>query len=128
MTHEINSLTSYNEVYRSSITHPEEFWASVASDFNWKKSWDKVLEWDFKKPEVKWFIGGKLNITENCIDRHLPKRANQTAILWEPNNPKDPARHISYQELHDEVCKVANMLRSLGIKKGDRVCIYLNGA
>ena len=125
MNHEINSLTTYDDVYQSSIRHPEEFWASVAKGYSWKKSWDKVLEWDFKKPEVKWFIGGKLNITENCIDRHLPERANQTAILWEPNDPKDQARHITYQELHDEVCRVANMLRSLGIKKGDRVCIYL---
>ncbi|MFZ9981596.1 MAG: acetate--CoA ligase [Cyclobacteriaceae bacterium] len=125
MTHEINSLTTYNEVYQSSISHPEEFWSSVAAGYSWKKSWDKVLEWDFTKPEVKWFIGGKLNITENCIDRHLPERANQTAILWEPNDPKDQARHITYQELHDEVCRVANMLRSLGIKKGDRICIYL---
>lgn len=125
MTHEINSLTTYNEVYQSSISHPEEFWSSVAAGYSWKKSWDKVLEWDFTKPEVKWFIGGKLNITENCIDRHLPERANQTAILWEPNDPKDQARHITYQELHDEVCRVANMLLSLGIKKGDRICIYL---
>ena len=91
----------------------------------WKRRWDKVLEWDFTKPEVKWFIGGKLNITENCIDRHLPARANQTAIIWEPNHPGDRAVHITYQQLHDEVCRTANMLKKQGVKKGDRVCIYL---
>src|SRR5690606_12590467 len=99
--------------------------AEVADEFMWRRKWSKVLEWDFSKPEVKWFIGGKLNITENCIDRHLPRRANQTAIIWEPNNPKSESRNITYQQLHDEVCKAANMLRSLGVKRGDRVCIYL---
>lgn len=125
MNHEINSPETYQSVYQDSVRNPEAFWTSVAEGFSWRKSWEKVVEWDFKKPEVKWFIGGKLNITENCIDRHLPKRANQTAILWEPNDPNDNARHITYQELHDEVCRVSNLLRSLGIKKGDRVCIYL---
>ncbi len=119
------SQTEYLEAYNASVSNPEKFWAEVAEDFTWRKKWNKVLEWDFHKPEVKWFIGGKLNITENCIDRHLPARANQTAILWESNDPKEPSRKITYQELHDQVCRVANMLKAHGIKKGDRVCIYM---
>src|SRR5882762_7941780 len=125
MSKPIKSFNDYQEVYKDSIVNPETFWAGVAEDFQWRKKWDKVLEWDFSKPEVKWFIGGKLNITENCLDRHLAKRANQVAIIWEPNSPDQKAKHITYQELYNNVCQVANMLRSLGVKKGDRVCIYL---
>jgi acetyl-CoA synthetase len=121
----VKSAADYQEQYKKSVENPELFWSEIAEDFVWRKKWDKVLEWDFHKPEVKWFIGGKLNITENCIDRHLPKRANQTAIIWEPNNPNDEAKHITYKELHEHVCKVANMLKAQGVKKGDRVCIYL---
>lgn len=121
----IASQSDYLQAYKNSIEQPEKFWAEVAEDFVWKKKWDSVLEWDFHKPEVKWFIGGKLNITENCIDRHLADKANQTAIIWEPNDPQKKAQHITYQQLHDEVCRVANMLKNNGIKKGDRVCIYL---
>lgn len=121
----ITSLSEYQQVYQESVQHPEKFWADVASDFVWRKKWDKVLEWDFHRPEVKWFIGGKMNITENCIDRHLPARANQTALIWEPNDPHEEYRSITYQELHDEVCRVANMLKNHGVKKGDRVCIYM---
>lgn len=121
----ITSLSEYQQVYQESVQHPEKFWADVANDFVWRKKWDKVLEWDFHKPEVKWFIGGKMNITENCIDRHLPARANQTALIWEPNDPHEEYRSITYQELHDEVCRVANMLKNHGVKKGDRVCIYM---
>jgi acetyl-CoA synthetase len=120
-----NSQSEYLEVYKNSITDPEKFWSEVAEDFTWRKKWNKTLEWDFHKPEVKWFIGGKLNITENCIDRHLPSRANDVAIIWESNDPKEASRKITYQELHDEVCKVGNMLKAHGIKKGDRVCIYM---
>src|SRR6478609_5308083 len=119
---QITTPEKYQEVYKKSIEHPEEFWAEIGKGFIWRKKWDKILEWDFKKPEVKWFIGGKLNITENCIDRHLPSKANQTAIIWEPNDPKDEAKKITYQELHDNVCRVANVLKASGIKKGDRVC------
>jgi len=122
---QITTPEKYREVYKKSIEHPEEFWAEIAKGFIWRKKWDKVLEWDFKKPEVKWFIGGKLNITENCIDRHLPSKANQTAIIWEPNNPKDSAKHITYQELYNQVSRVGNMLKANGIQKGDRVCIYM---
>lgn len=121
----IDSIQDYEEQYRKSIDDPENFWAGIAEDFKWRKRWNKVLEWDFKKPEVKWFSGAKLNITENCLDRHLATRANDTAIIWEPNNPNDPAKRITYQQLFDEVCKTANMLKAQGVKKGDRVCVYL---
>lgn len=121
----IRTFEDYQKQYKKSVEHPENFWSEVASHFYWRKKWDKVLEWDFLKPEVKWFIGGKLNITENCLDRHLAKRANQTAIIWEPNNPEDSAKHITYQHLYEEVCRTANMLKANGVKKGDRVCIYL---
>ncbi len=121
----IRSITDYQKDYNASIATPEYFWAEVAGDFSWRKKWDRVLQWDFHKPEMKWFLGGKLNITENCIDRHLPLRAEQTAIVWEPNDPSEPARKISYQELLKEVSRVGNMLRKQGVKKGDRVCIYM---
>ncbi len=121
----ISSMTDYTSAYRQSAANPEEFWDEIAGDFIWKKKWTKVLEWDFHKPEVKWFIGGKLNITENCIDRHLARQADQIAILWEPNDPKAEAKKITYQQLHEQVCKVGNMLKAHGIKKGDRVCIYM---
>lgn len=121
----ITSQSDYQQVYQESVQQPEKFWAQVAEDFVWRKKWDTVLEWDFNKPEVKWFLGGKLNITENCIDRHLPHRANQTAIIWESNDPHEASQYITYQELSDHVCKAANMLRKHGVKKGDRVCIYM---
>ena len=121
----IKTFSDYQEQYKRSVEDPEAFWSVIAEEFQWRKKWDKVLSWDFSKPEVKWFIGGKLNITENCIDRHLPERARQTAIIWEPNDPKDPAQHITYQQLFEEVCKTANMLKAHGVKKGDRVCVYL---
>jgi acetyl-CoA synthetase len=121
----MNNFQDYLAEYQQSITDPEKFWASQADNFVWKKKWNAVLQWDFHKPEVKWFIGGKLNITESCIDRHLPQRANQTAILWESNDPKEPSRNITYQQLHEQVCKVGNMLKAQGVKKGDRVCIYM---
>jgi len=121
----INSFAEYQKHYDFSIENPEAFWADVAENFLWRKKWNRVLEWDFHKPEAQWFIGGKLNITENCIDRHLPERANQTAIIWEPNDPSEEPRNITYQELFHEVCRVANMLKAQGITKGDRVCIYM---
>jgi acetyl-CoA synthetase len=121
----IRSEQDYQQQYAKSVDDPEAFWAEVAEDFTWKKKWSKVLEWDFHKPEVKWFICGKLNITENCLDRHLAERAHQTALIWEPNNPQDEAKHITYQELFTNVCRVANMLKSHGIQKGDRICIYM---
>ncbi|MEQ8362520.1 MAG: acetate--CoA ligase [Cyclobacteriaceae bacterium] len=125
MNHIIKNFEEYEKIYERSVSEPESFWAEVAEGFLWRKKWNKVLEWDFTKPEVKWFINGKLNITENCLDRHLEKRGNQTAIIWEPNDPKEQAKHITYKELHSKVCQTANMLKNLGVKKGDRVCIYL---
>ncbi|MDI1356026.1 MAG: acetate--CoA ligase [bacterium] len=121
----INNYNDYEEAYRFSVQDPEGFWAGIASEFSWKKKWEKVLEWDFKKPDVKWFIKGKLNITENCIDRHLPLKAKDLAFIWEPNEPLGEARHITYLELSQEVNRLANVLKDLGVKKGDRVCIYL---
>lgn len=122
----IKSLEEYFQVYRKSVRYPEIFWEEIAEEhFVWKKKWNKVMQWDFSKPEVKWYEGAQLNITENCIDRHLTVRGNKTAILFEPNNPDEEAQHISYNELSKRVNKFANVLKSQGIKKGDRVCIYL---
>ena len=121
----ITTLHDYHEQYKKSVENPEQFWQEIANDFVWRKKWSTVLEWDFHKPEVKWFIGGKLNITENCLDRHLATRADQTAIIWEPNDPTHEAKHINYRQLFEAVNKTANMLKAQGVKKGDRVCIYL---
>ncbi len=122
----IKHLEEYYQVYRKSVRNPELFWEEVAEEhFLWRKKWNNVLSWDFSKPEIKWFEGAKLNITENCIDRHLVTRSEKTAILFEPNNPNEKAQHISYQELYERVNKFANVLKSKGIEKGDRVCIYL---
>ncbi|CAM1353340.1 acetate--CoA ligase [Tenacibaculum insulae] len=122
----IKNLEEYFQVYRKSVRNPELFWDEIAEEhFVWRKKWNNVLSYDLSKPEVKWFEGAKLNITENCIDRHLQIRGDKTAILFEPNSPAEKAEHISYKELHKRVCKFANVLRENGIKKGDRVCIYL---
>ncbi len=125
MYQRITNFESYQAAYRKSVEAPEAFWADQAATFKWIQKWDKVLEWDFHKLEVKWFINGKLNITENCLDRHLETRGDQTAIIWEPNNPQIPNKTYTYRQLHSEVCKAANALRSLGIQKGDRVCFYM---
>lgn len=125
-SYHIKNLEEYFKVYRKSIREPELFWEEIAEEhFSWYKKWNKVLDWDFKKPEVKWFDGAKLNITENCIDRHLRTRGNKTAIIFEPNNPDEDALHITYKQLHEQVNRLANVLTNKGIKKGDRVCIYL---
>jgi acetyl-CoA synthetase len=122
----IKHLEEYFQVYRKSVINPENYWEEIAEEhFLWRKRWDKVLSWDFEKPEIKWFEGAKLNITENCIDRHLLTKGNKTAILFEPNNPNEAAQHITYNKLHERVCKFANVLKDNGITKGDRVCIYL---
>ncbi len=122
----IKNLEEYWQIYRKSVRNPENFWEEVAEEhFLWRKRWDKVLTWDFKKPEVKWFEGGLLNITENCIDRHLTIRAHKTAILFEPNDPNEATQHITYKQLHERVCRFANVLKEQGIEKGDRVCVYL---
>lgn len=121
----ISSFEEYQSAYRQSVAEPEAFWASVADNFVWRKKWDNVLQWNFKEPDVKWFINGKLNITENCIDRHLPIKASAPAIVWEPNDPKEPSRTITYKELQHLVNQFAQVLKNNGIKKGDRVCIYM---
>ncbi|MBW2938465.1 acetate--CoA ligase [Aureisphaera sp. CAU 1614] len=122
----IKSLEEYFQVYRKSIRDPETFWEEIAEEnFIWRKRWNKVLDWDFSKPKVTWFQGAQLNITENCIDRHLPTRGNKTALIFEPNNPEEKTQHITYKQLHQRVCQFANVLKEKGIKKGDRVCIYL---
>lgn len=122
----IKHLQEYFKVYDKSVSKPEEFWEEVAEEhFLWRKRWDNVLSWDFNKPEVKWFENAKLNITENCIDRHLLSKGDQTAILFEPNDPNETAEHITYNQLYARVNKMANVLREQGIQKGDRVCIYL---
>ncbi len=122
----IKHLEEYYQVYRKSVREPENFWEEVAEEhFLWRKKWNHVLRWDFNKPEVSWFEGAELNITENCIDRHLATRGDKTAILFEPNNPEEGAEHISYRQLYHRVNKMANVLKSKGIQKGDRVCIYI---
>ena len=122
----INTPEDYNKIYQKSTNDVEEFWGTLAKDnFKWQKPWNSVLEWDFSKPEVKWFQGSKLNITENCIDRHLENNGDKTAIIFEPNDINDKSEHISYSDLHRRVCRMANVLKDIGVKKGDRVCIYL---
>ncbi|WP_228237473.1 acetate--CoA ligase [Allomuricauda sp. M10] len=122
----IKHLEEYFQVYRKSVRNPEGFWEEVAEEhFLWRKKWNSVLEWDFTKPEIKWFDGAQLNITENCLDRHLNIRGDKTAILFEPNDPNDPAEHITYRQLHERVCRYANVLKDQGVGRGDRVVIYL---
>jgi acetyl-CoA synthetase len=111
--------------YSYSLSHPEEFWAGVAEHFVWRKKWDKVLDWNFTDPTIKWFEGGKLNITENCLDRHIATMGDKPAIIWEPNDPEDSHRILTYRELLNKVMQFANVLRNNGVKKGDRVCIYM---
>ena len=122
---QITSLEEYQLRYKQSVENPEKFWGEVAESFLWKKKWDKVLEWNFTEPKVEWYKGGKLNITENCIDRHLAEKGDLPAIIWEPNNPEERTRVVTYNRLHKRVCQVAQMLRNNGVKKGDRVCIYM---
>jgi len=122
----INTPEDYNKIYQKSTNDVEEFWGTLAKDnFKWQKPWNSVLEWDFSKPEVKWFRGSKLNITENCIDRHLENNGDKTAIIFEPNDINDKSEHISYGDLYKRVNRMANVLKHIGVKKGDRVCIYL---
>ena len=115
----------YKKLYQKSIEDPNSFWSDIASTFTWKKKWNKTFEFDFKKPDFKWFLDGKLNITENCLDRHLTKKAEKTAIIFEPNDPNEECQRISYKELHSKVCKFSNVLKKNNIVKGDRVCLYM---
>jgi len=125
MDFQVKSFEEYQSAYAKSVKNPEDFWDEIASHYQWKKKWDKTLEWEFETPSVKWFLGGKLNITENCLDRHLEKRGNKLALIWEPNDPKERFVRYTYRELHDKVCRFANVLKSKGIQKGDRVALYM---
>lgn len=125
MLKKISSFEEYQSEYARSVDAPEKFWEDIAENFVWRKKWDKVLEWNFTEPLVKWFVNGKLNITENCLDRHLQTHPDKTAIIWEPNNPDEEGQSLTYRELHEDVCHFANVLKNNGVKKGDRVCIYL---
>ena len=119
------SIADYTKAKEQASAQPEVFWENIANQFEWYEKWDKVLEYDFHTPKVSWFLGGKLNITENCLDRHLKTQPDKTAIIFEPNDPNETAQHISYSELHSKVCRAANMLKANGAKKGDRICIYM---
>ena len=121
----IKSLSEFKQAKVQAEENPGGFWSEVAREFHWKSPWKQTLDYDFSIPEVKWFIGGKLNITENCLDRHLATQPNKTAILFEPNDPTGEVQRLTYKELHSRVCQTANMLKANGAKKGDRICIYM---
>ncbi|MBC7569360.1 MAG: acetate--CoA ligase [Spirosoma sp.] len=121
----IKTFDQYQAAYQKSVNDPEAFWAEIAQEFKWRKPWTKTLDWNFTDPSIKWFQGGKLNITENCLDRHLTTRADQPAIVWEPNDPAEPGVTLTYRMLHDQVCRMANVLKRNGVVKGDRVCVYM---
>jgi acetyl-CoA synthetase len=123
--YQISSPEAYRDAWHKSVTDPEDFWATVASSFLWRKRWDKVLEWNFTDPDIQWFKGAKLNITENCLDRHLGTLGNRPALIWEPNDPEEHHRVITYRDLHQKVLQFANVLKNNGVVKGDRVCIYM---
>ncbi len=124
--YDIKDIDQYRELYTESITGPETFWSEFASsEFTWHKTWDSVCDFDLLEPRISWFAGGKLNITENCLDRHIESRGDQTAIIWEANDIVEPSLHITYRELLAHVNRTANMLVSLGAKKGDRICLYM---
>ena len=121
----LNSFEEYQEKYKQSIEQPENFWAEIAAEFHWRKPWTKVLDWNFTEPKIEWFKHGKLNITENCLDRHLPKLGNTPAFIWEPNDPNEKSVSLTYNVLFEKVCRFGNVLRNNGVQKGDRVCIYM---
>ncbi len=123
--YQIKSIEAYHAAYKKSIEAPAAFWSEIAEQFTWHTKWNTTLDWNFKEPKIEWFKGGQLNITENCLDRHLATRANQPAIIWEPNDPNEPHRTITYQQLHTKVCQFTQVLINNGVKKGDRVCIYM---
>ncbi|HLW20320.1 MAG TPA: AMP-binding protein, partial [Cyclobacteriaceae bacterium] len=125
MSDKIQTLSGYFHEYQKSVTEPEKFWSRIADSFHWRKRWDKVLEWNFEEPDIKWFINGKLNITENIFEKHLFTLGDRPAIIWEPNDPTEEGRTLTYNELYHEVCRFGTVLRSKGVKKGDRVIIYM---
>ena len=123
--YQLQNFDQYKAAYKKSVDDPEGFWADIASYFTWRKKWDTVLEWDFKDYNVQWFKGAQLNISENCLDRHLGMLGNKPAIIWEPNDPEEHHRILTYRELHTKVVQFCNVLKNNGVKKGDRVCIYM---
>ena len=123
--YQISNLEEYHQAYQKSIKQPAQFWEEIAQNFTWKKKWDSVLEWNFKDPKIEWFKGAQLNITENCLDRHLNKFGDQAAIIWEPNNPNEQNRVLTYNDLYKQVCQFSHVLKNNGVKKGDTVCIYM---
>jgi len=123
--YQIKSFEQYKEVYQKSIEDPSAFWASVAQHFSWRKKWDTVLEWNFTEPKIEWFKGGKLNITENCLDRNISTLGDKPALIWESNAPDEQHRTLTYKKLLEKVCQFAYVLKNNGVKKGDRVCIYM---
>lgn len=125
MSDRIHSLSGYMYEYQKSVQDPESFWSRIADSFHWRKKWDKVVDWNFETPDVKWFVNGKLNITENILDRHLYTRGDQAAIIWEPNDPEEEHITLTYKELHAKVCQFANAIKEKGVGKGDRVIIYM---
>uniref|UniRef100_UPI0025EDCE4A AMP-binding protein n=1 Tax=Algoriphagus sp. TaxID=1872435 RepID=UPI0025EDCE4A len=125
MSDRIHTLSGYLHEYQKSVAQPEEFWARIADSFHWRKQWDQVLKWNFDGPDVKWFLNGKLNITENIFERYLFTIGDRPAIIWEPNDPNEKGRTITYRELFHDVCRFANALKSKGIGKGDKVIIYM---
>ena len=125
MQSKISSFEEYQKVYDKSVKDPEGFWGEIAGNLQWRKKWDKVLDWNFETADAKWFINGKMNITENCLDRHLEKNGDKIAYIFEANDVNEVSRKITYKELHAEVCRFANVLKKHGAKKGDRICIYM---
>ena len=125
MNLQVKSFEEYQQSYQLSVDNPEVFWANIAEHFTWKKKWDRVLDWNFSEPKIEWFGGAKLNITENCLDRHLENNGDDIAIIWESNDPDEASRNISYRELHQQVCTFSNVLKQNGAKKGDRICLYM---
>ncbi len=125
MNFQINSFEEYQEAYNKSVENPEQFWGEVAEHFFWKRKWNNVLKWNFKEPDINWYEGGKLNITENCLDRHIYQNGDTPAIIWEPNDPTEAHRILTYKQLLDKVEQFANVLKNNNVRKGDRVCIYL---
>ena len=125
MSNRIRTLRDYSNDYHYSVSNPEKFWSEIAHNFDWKKEWDQVLNWDFDTPKVNWFENAELNLTENIFERLLPSHENKTAIIWEPNESQADSIHLTYGELFKSTCKFANAMKSQGIKKGDRVIIYM---
>jgi acetyl-CoA synthetase len=123
--YQLQTMEQYQKAYAQSVQDPVTFWANIAEHFTWQKKWDKVLDWNFEEPKVEWFRGAQLNITENCLDRHLATRGNEPAIIWEPNDSQEQQRILTYNELHFKVQQFANVLLNNGVQKGDRVCIYM---